>query len=126
MKTILRFFDVLEDRIRGKLSRYPMLYALLAGTAIVLFWRGVWHLADELNLSSIHSLLISVAVMTSTGLFVSFFIGDNIILAGIKREKKLIEKTEDEVLKETSSITEIHQELKALRKDLREIKKRLS
>ena len=33
------------------------------------------------------SLLLSVVILLITGLFVSFFIGDDIIIAGIKREK---------------------------------------
>jgi hypothetical protein len=43
---IFHFFDKLEDRVRGFLSRKPTLYAIIAGFAIVLFWRGVWHTAD--------------------------------------------------------------------------------
>ena len=46
-KKIIKFFDKLEDVIRGHLSRFPILYGMLAGIGIVLFWRGVWHTADE-------------------------------------------------------------------------------
>lgn len=126
MNQIFSLFDKLEDKIRGKLSHYPVLYALIAGTAIVIFWRGIWGLADEINLSNTWSLVVSIVIMLSSGLFVSFFIGDNIILAGIRREKKLIEKTEDEVLLEVSSLTDLQKEIKAIHKELRDIKKKLS
>jgi hypothetical protein len=46
---IYHYFDKLEDRIRGRLSRYPIFYSLIGGTAIVLFWRGVWITADEIS-----------------------------------------------------------------------------
>lgn len=125
MNQIFSLFDKLEDKIRGTLSHYPVFYALIAGTAIVIFWRGIWGLADEINLSNTWSLVASIVIMLSSGLFVSFFIGDNIILAGIRREKKLIEKTEDEILLEVSSLTDLRKELKAVHKELREIKKKL-
>src|SRR3989338_3607214 len=105
------FFDRLEDRVRARLSRRPILYSLIGGVAIVLFWRGVWMLADEIGLSSISSIIISVVIMLMTGLFVSFFVGDRIVLSGLKREKKLIEKTEEEVQAEAAELTQVKKEL---------------
>lgn len=125
MRAIVRFFDQLEDKIRGKLSHYPVLYAFIAGVAIVLFWRGVWHTADDLGIGSGTSLIMSIVIMLSSGIFVSFFIGDNIIMGGLRREKKLIEKTEKELRSEIISINDLNRELKAVRKELREIKKHL-
>jgi hypothetical protein len=43
------FFDKFEDHIRTHLSRYPIVYTIIGGIAIVLFWRGVWHTADILH-----------------------------------------------------------------------------
>ena len=58
--SILRFFDRFEDKNRHFLSRYPTLYALIGGTAIVLFWRGVWMLADMASfMTPITSIVIS-------------------------------------------------------------------
>lgn len=126
MQTLFRFFDRLEDKVRGTLSHFPVIYALIAGIAIVLFWRGVWHMADELGISSGSSLIVSIIVMLTSGIFVSFFIGDNIIMGGLRREKKLIEKTAEELQHEVVSLNDLKHELKALRKELSEIKKRLS
>ena len=49
MKRILHFFDKLEDGIRIALSRRPIVYAFVGGTAIVLFWRGVRMVADAIQ-----------------------------------------------------------------------------
>ena len=43
--------------------------------------------------------------MLLIGLFVSFFIGDTILISGLKQEKKLTEKTEKEVAEEEVQIT---------------------
>jgi hypothetical protein len=90
MKKILNFFDKLEDEIRAALSRRPIIYAFAGGIAIVLFWRGVWMVADTIPfLTGPVSILVSVTILLAMGLFVSFFIGDNIIISGLKNEKKL-------------------------------------
>ena len=35
------FFDRLEDKIRARLSRAPILYALIGAVGIILMWKGV-------------------------------------------------------------------------------------
>ena len=130
MKKILYFFDKLEDNIRAALSRRPIIYAFVGGTAIVLFWRGVWMVADTFPfLTGPVSVLVSVMILLAMGLFVSFFIGDNIIISGIKKEKKLDEKivsevkTELDILKDIEKrLNEIEKELKALKEDMRNMK----
>src|SRR3989338_7461194 len=112
MKRILSFFDKLEDNVRAAFSGLPIIYAFVGGAAIVLFWRGVWMVADTIPfLTGPISILISVVILLATGLFVSFFIGDQIILSGIAKEKKITEKTEEEVKEEAHILTEIHKEL---------------
>jgi len=117
----VRFFDKLEDHVRAGLSRRPILYSLIGGVAIVLFWRGVWMLADEIGLSSVASIIVSVVIMLMTGLFVSFFVGDRIVLSGLKREKKLIEKTEEELASEGSELSGVKKELAKIEKTLEHI-----
>ena len=124
---IIRFFDRLEDRVRAALSRHPVLYTLIGGVAIVLFWRGIWMTADLLPwLTGPISLALSVLVLLITGLFVSFFIGENIIISGIKKEKKMIEKTEEEIKAdietEKKEFKEIEAKLGKIEKDLEEMK----
>src|SRR3989344_2996457 len=91
-KGILKYFDKLEDRVRGKLSHHPIMYAFIGGIGVVLFWRGVWHTADDLNIGSVASLVIAVTILLVTGVFVSAFIGNRLIISGLIGEKKLEEK----------------------------------
>lgn len=121
---LLHFFDKLEDRIRIRLSHWPILYAIIGGIGIVLFWKGVWEIAEIFPvLFGIPSIILGVLILLSTGLLVSFFIGDSIIISGMNREKKLAEKTEDEVRMEESSIEHISVQLDEIKKELDEIKK---
>jgi len=126
MKGMIKFFDKVEDRVRAKLSHYPIPYAIIGGFAIVIFWRGVWHLADDLEISSVSSILIGGIVMLATGLFVSFFIGDRIILSGLKQEKKIFEKTESEIVLEANILDVMNERLKTVEKEIRDIKDLLS
>lgn len=98
MYKIIKFFDKLEDKIRGKLSHWPIIYAFIGGIGIVLFWRGVWLTADLLPfMTGPFSILISIIILLFTGLFVSFFIGHYIILSGLRQEKRIEEKEEAEI-----------------------------
>jgi len=122
IKSIVKFFDRLEDKIRQILSRHPIVYSFIGGVAIVLFWRGVWQIADLIELSSVASIVVSVITLLLSGLFVSFFVGDRVILSGLTKEKKLVEKTEEEVETEMSTLTQVKSELKKIERTLEEIK----
>ena len=126
MHHILRFFDKFEDKVRAFLSHYPMFYAIIGGISVVLFWRSVWDVADDINLSPFWSLVGSVIVMMATGLFVSFFIGDRIILSGVKHEKKVTEKTEEEIEEEETILINIVKRLEKMEKDINQIKDEVS
>ncbi len=131
MKRIINFFDKFEDKVRGHLSKYPIVYTLIGAVAIVLFWRGVWHTADILHSQGgligflfyePVSLIIVVAILLATGLFVSYFIGDSILISGLRSEKKLHEKTEKEVREEEITLRDIEVELEELKHEMDEIK----
>lgn len=115
---ILRFLDKLEDKIRANLSRHSWLYAFIGSIGIVLFWRGIWLISDDLGLNGWASAIIGIVILSSIGLFVSFFVGSEIIIGGIKAEKRIDEKTEEEIKKEEISLEKI-------KKDLEEIKKQI-
>jgi hypothetical protein len=125
-KGLVRFFDKLEDRIRGRLSHRPILYAFIGGIGVVLFWKGVWEFFEVPALYGLPSALLGLLLMLPTGLFVSFFIGDSIILSGYKHQKKLTEKTEEEILKDTDVTVAIKQQLDRMEKDMAELKTRHS
>src|SRR3989339_2075103 len=123
MKFIVKFFDKLEDKIRGKLSHYPILYAFIGGVGVVLFWRGVWHTADDMSLGSITSLVIGSTLLLMTGVFVAAFIGSRLIISGLIGEKKLEEKEEAEIETEETQIKNLQETLNRLEKKLEHIDK---
>jgi uncharacterized membrane protein len=118
LRSIIKFFDRLEDRVRGKLSHHPILYAIIGGIGVILFWRGAWHLADDINLSSIVSLIIGAIILLITGVFVSAFIGSRLIISGLIGEKKLTEKEEAEIETEESQLRNLQNTLNKVEKQL--------
>ena len=130
MKKIVKFFDKLEDVVRIKLSHFPILYGLIGGFGVVWFWRGVWHtgdfltiyLATRLGYTDMHlesfiwwdgplSIVVGAMILLITGLLVSTFIGNEIIITGLKRQKRIAEKTEEEIDSEADTIFTLHKEL---------------
>ena len=126
-KKIFSFFDKLEDHVRGSLSKYPIFYAFLGGSGVILFWRGIWHTADYLEentfigsiiFSDIGSMILGMIMLLISGLFVSVFIGDSILISGLKKEKKITEKTSEEIDSEKDIIEEIDRKISHLEGDI--------
>ncbi len=131
MKKTLRFFDKLEDLVRSTLSHVPIIYSIIGGVLVVLFWRSVWHTADILMaqggiLGVIFyepiQLVLTVIGLLITGLMVSVFIGDRIILSGLRHEKKLEEVTEELMKEEVVSLMSIRNELRTIKKEIEALK----
>lgn len=111
-------FDKIEYAIRVWLSKYPILYALIVGIGTVLFWRGVWHLADDINLNNGVSFVLGVVILVITGIFVAEFIGNRLIISGLIGEKKIEEKTGQKVETEEEQIKSLQSTLSRLEKKL--------
>lgn len=124
VKRLISYFDRLEDRIRIRLSHSPILYALVGAVGIILLWKGVWEVAELIPaLHGFGSIVAGVVILLASGLLVSFFIGDSIIMSGFKKEKKLVEKSEIDILKaEQSQTREILNKLEHLEHDIHAIK----
>ncbi len=131
LKSVINFFDKFEDKVRGVLSHHPILYTLIGGVAIVLFWRGVWHTADILQAQGgilgwlfyePTNLVIVSLILLATGLFVSYFIGDTILISGMKGEKKITDKTDREIQEEEQELEKIQASIEEIKKDVDEIK----
>ena len=114
-KAIYDFFDRLEDKVRMKLTHFPIFYAFIGSVGIVSIWRGIWHISDNWGMPAWLSLVLGIFLTLMTGLFVSFFLGENIVISGLNKEKRIDEKTEEEIHKERNVLIDI-------RKDIKEIK----
>lgn len=126
-KRISNAFDHLESRVRHVLSKHPTIYALIGGFSIVLFWRGVWEFADQFSfMTPLASMIISALVMLVTGTFVSFFIGEQIIISGLKEEKRVDQKTEVDLKREEWHVQRLVRQIEEMRTDISEIKKNLN
>ncbi len=115
------FFNKLGNKIRGKLSHYPILYAFIGGTGTILFWRGLWHIADDINLNNIISLMLGMIILVITGVFVSEFIGNRLIISGLIGEKRIEEKEELEIETEETRLKNLQNTLNRLEKKLEHI-----
>jgi len=132
------------NKVRIYLSYHPRFYALVVGGAIVLFWRGVWHSTDlihtyfnffnnNLSIDSVHSpwwdgplsLFVGIIVLLLTGAFTSSFIGNELILSGLRAEKKLSQKTESEVKGEEEVILDIKNSLKNVTDKIGQLEKEI-
>lgn len=144
MKTTRNLIVKIEEKIKIYLSHRPKLYALIVGVGIVLFWRGIWHSTDLIhtyynffqnnltidNISSpwwdgLLSFIIGSVILSFTGAFTSSFIGNELILSGLRGEKRLSEKTETEVKAEEEFIFEIKQELGTMTEKIQQLEKEI-
>lgn len=112
----------LENKIRSVLSHKPFLYAFIGSLGVVLIWRGIWVIADDLGLPGWLSLLIGIIISAMTGLFVSLFVGDKIIISGIMKKKRIEEKTDEEIKEEIEgeeiSLNEIKEDIEEIKNDI--------
>lgn len=125
IKRFLDFCENTENKIRAFLSRYPIIYAFIGATGIVLFWRGIWHTADDMSMSSSASLLAGILILLVTGLLVYEFIGNRLIISGLIGEEKIVKKEEKEIQKEEEEIQTEEAQLKNLQNTLSRLEKKL-
>lgn len=118
IKKIIIYFRHIKTLVRHRLSHWPVLYAFIGSVGVVLIWRGVWMIADDMEMSGFMSMILGIFISMSAGLFVSFFVGDSIIISGIKREKRIDEKTESEIKKEEISLREIKNDLRDIKDEI--------
>ncbi len=130
----VHYFDRLEDRIRSRLAHYPILYTFIGGVAIIVFWRGVWITADQLALlvperfaffDGIFSIAISMFVLLFTGLFISFFVADKMVLTRMRHEERLVKKTEIEVEEDTDILHDLRRQMKSIEEEIKKIETKL-
>ena len=126
IKHVFKWFMRLEDEIRSHLSHYPVIYSLISGFAIVIFWKGIWDTAAMYpSLTGPILIAISLPILLVTGLFVSFFVTDKVLLTGLKKDEKIIKETETEMRQEEKIIYELAAEVHEIGREVHDIEEKL-
>lgn len=120
---IYKFFDLLEDKIRHWLSHWPLFYAIVGIVGIVLVWRGVWHLADEISLNPWLSAVLGVLILSASGLLVAIAIGDEVLISAWRGRRKVTEVSLEETLTLVERVEEIKKLLGKIENHLGTVKK---
>lgn len=142
---MIKIISKLRNKIVVYLSHRPELYALIVGVGIVLFWRGVWHSTDlihtyfnvfnnNLTIDSVSSpwwdgplsFVVGILVLYITSAFTSSFIGNELILAGLRKEGKIHQKTEIEIKDEEKFIIDIKKELFVITEKIDQLEQEIS
>lgn len=97
MKYVTNIFLRIEERARTYFERVPFLHAFLGGVGVVLFWRGVWEIADRMRIDPIVSIIVGSLLLGSIGLFLHTFVGNAIIIKNVEKDKRMTTKAEHEI-----------------------------
>lgn len=71
------------------------------------------------------SFIVGSILLLVSGIFVSNFIGNEIIISGLRGEKKLVDKAEEEVKTQADILEEINGEIKKIYARLDDLEKRI-
>ena len=118
LKKIIHYFDRLEDKVRAALAHHPVVYAMVGSVGIILLWHGIWGIADDYEMSYIASIIVGTLILLISGLFVSFFVGEQIIISGINEDKRIDEETEEEIRFQSVSHIQMQWKLEGMLKKL--------
>jgi len=97
MKYVTNIFLRIEERARTYFERVPFLHAFLGGVGVVLFWRGVWELADRIHIDPIVSIVVGSLLLGAIGLFLHTFVGNAIIIKNVEKDKRMTTRAEHEI-----------------------------
>ncbi len=125
-------FLKIEERARRAFEEYPFIHAFLAGVGVILFWRGVWEIADINNLNPVVSIILGVLILGGIGLFIQTFIGNTLIIKKIKHEvemekenKKEVKQFEKEIIKEEITLNHLFTQINELKEKVDHIEEHL-
>ncbi len=126
-KKVLNFLGRMEDDVRFNFSSHPVPYSLVAAVFIVLFWKGIEDTASMFPvLTGPFLIFLSVPVLLLTGVFVSFFITDRVILSGLKKEQKVVQETEVEVKQEDLLLKRVAEKIEEIDREVHQIQGQLN
>jgi hypothetical protein len=97
MKYVTNIFLRIEERARTYFERVPFLHAFLGGVGVVLFWRGIWELADRIQIDPIVSIVVGSLLLGAIGLFLHTFVGNAIIIKNVEKDKRMTTRAEHEI-----------------------------
>lgn len=97
MQYVTNIFLQIEERARTYFERIPFVHAFLGGVGVVLFWRGVWEIADRMRIDPIASIVIGSLLLGAIGLFLHTFVGNAIIIKNVEKDKRMTKKAEHEI-----------------------------
>jgi len=125
-------FLKIEERARAYFEQFPFIHAFLAGVGVILFWRGVWEIADINHLDPGVSIVLGVVLLTSIGLFIHTFIGNAIIIKNVKREidiekeqTKEVDRVEKELRQEEITLHHLYIKINELHDKIDHVEKHL-
>lgn len=129
-KKTISFFKRLGNKIRSRLGSRPVLYAVIAAIGIVLLWRGIWMIADDIGVSGWMSAAAGSAVLLITGVFVSAFIGNRVLLTSLGDQKKMSRQEQKcmelDLKHEHEAIDAISESLEDIKEDISSMKQKLN
>ena len=118
MKRITSILLQTEEDARKYFERTPFLQAFIAGVGVIVFWRGVWEWLDGIHVSPFTSVVVGTLLLGGVGVFLQTFIGNTIIIKNVnqeeKKEKKIFEKIEGEVVGEDITLKQLSDKIDEL------------
>ncbi len=115
----------IENSARDFFENIPFTHAFLAGVGVILFWRGVWELADIMMLDPIASILLGCVMLGGIGLFIHTFVGNAIIIKNVRKEEYLekeantrISKVEKNIELEDATVQKLIEKIDSLEKKI--------
>lgn len=97
MKIKYGFFNTVNrglSTFRKDLKRHHIIFSLLGGIGVVLFWHGIWGIAD-IYVNPFQSVILGVIVLWITGLLILQLIGSEAIEEDLDKENKILDKGND-------------------------------
>lgn len=124
MRYVTNTFLGIEDRARAFFEKFPFVHAFLAGVGVILFWRGIWELADYFAIHPLISVLVGVVLLVAIGLFIQTFVGNAIIIKSVTHttnvDKRILKEIESEVAEEEVNLLTLNKKIDALVKKIEE------
>ncbi len=126
MRYFTNFFLKKEEKSRNYFENSPFFHAFLAGIGVVLFWRGVWEIADLLKLNPFISIILGIIILITIGLFLQTFVGNTIIIKKVDIEHQMDNKTKKDLEKVKKEINSEEVNLSLINNKLEKIEIQIS